>query len=64
MGYWLYSNSLEILGVSVTTVFINLIPLVTVIAGFLILGDRLMPLQWIGAVLVVGGVYLTILPKR
>ncbi|MDR0448808.1 MAG: DMT family transporter [Treponema sp.] len=64
LGYWLYANSLEILGVSVTSVFINLIPLVTVIAGFFILGDRLMPLQWIGGVLVLGGVYLTVLPKK
>ncbi|MCL1815170.1 MAG: DMT family transporter [Treponema sp.] len=63
-GYWLYAHSLEILGVSTSTVFINLIPVVTVIAGFFIMGDRLTSLQWAGAALVLTGVYLTILPQR
>ncbi|MCL1927946.1 MAG: DMT family transporter [Treponema sp.] len=64
MGYWLYAHALEILGMSVTAVFINLIPVVTVIAGFFILGDRLTVLQFAGAVLVIAGVYLTVLPMR
>jgi drug/metabolite transporter (DMT)-like permease len=58
LGYWLYAYSLEVLGVSVSSVFINFIPVVTVIGGFFLLGERLQPLQWIGAVLVLGGVYL------
>jgi drug/metabolite transporter (DMT)-like permease len=49
---------------SVTAVFITLIPVVTVIAGFFVLGDRLAVLQLAGAALVIGGVYLTVLPKR
>ncbi|GHV85754.1 membrane protein [Spirochaetia bacterium] len=64
LGYWLYAWSLEILGVSVSAVFINLIPVVTVAAGFFILGDRLTILQWVGAALVLTGVYLTVLPQR
>ncbi|MDR2210493.1 MAG: DMT family transporter [Spirochaetaceae bacterium] len=64
LGYWLYVQALEVLGVSVSSVFINLTPVVTGIAGFFILGDRLSPLQWIGAVLVLMGVYLTVLPER
>ncbi|MDR1900642.1 MAG: DMT family transporter [Treponema sp.] len=59
LGYWLYAHSLEVLGVSVSSVFINFIPVVTVIGGFFLLGERLEPLQWLGAVLVLGGVYLT-----
>ncbi|MDR0589686.1 MAG: DMT family transporter [Spirochaetaceae bacterium] len=59
LGYWLYAHSLETLGVSVSSVFINFIPVVTVTAGFFILGERLTLLQWTGAALVVGGVYLT-----
>ena len=58
-GYWLYVRSLEALGMSVTAVFINLIPLLTVIFGFFIMGDRLTLLQWLGAALVIGGVYLS-----
>jgi len=63
MGYWLYAHSLEVLGVSVSAVFLNLVPVVTVIAGFFLLGDRLAALQWVGGALVLIGVYLTVLPK-
>ncbi|MDR2048933.1 MAG: DMT family transporter [Treponema sp.] len=62
LGYWLYAHALNVLGVSVSSVFINLIPVVTVIAGFFILGDRLTPFQWAGAALVLCGVYLTAMP--
>jgi drug/metabolite transporter (DMT)-like permease len=58
LGYWCYARALEVLGVSVSSIFINFIPVVTVIAGFFLLGDRLMPAQWIGAGLVLSGVYL------
>jgi len=60
LGYWLYARSLEILGMSVSAIFINLIPMLTVIFGFFVLHDRLTLLQWLGAVLVVGGVYLSV----
>jgi len=60
LGYWLYARSLEVLGMSLTAVFINLIPMITVIGGFFIMGDRLTLLQWLGAALVIGGVYLSI----
>ncbi|MDL2228981.1 DMT family transporter, partial [Treponema sp. OttesenSCG-928-L16] len=64
LGYWLYAHALEVLGVSAATIFVNLVPVITVIAGFILLGDRLSPLQWAGAVLVVGGVYLAMLEGR
>jgi drug/metabolite transporter (DMT)-like permease len=63
LGYWLYARALRSLGISVSSVFINLIPVVTVVAGFFILGDRLSGLQWAGAALVLGGVYLTAAPR-
>ncbi|MDR2028006.1 MAG: DMT family transporter [Treponema sp.] len=67
LGYGYYARSLEILGVSVSSIFINFIPVVTVIAGFFFLGDRLTPAQWIGAALVLSGIYLAMVeraPKR
>jgi drug/metabolite transporter (DMT)-like permease len=64
LGYWLYAHALKNLGVSVSSVFINLIPVVTVIAGFFFLSERLTGLQWVGAALVLTGVYLTVLPLR
>jgi drug/metabolite transporter (DMT)-like permease len=60
LGYWSYARSLEVLGMSVSAIFINLIPLVTAIFGFIVMGDRLTLLQWLGAVFVIGGVYLSI----
>ncbi|MDR1238474.1 MAG: DMT family transporter [Treponema sp.] len=60
LGYWLYAHSLEVLGAAVSSVFINFIPVVTAAAGFFLLGERLSPLQWAGALLVVCGVSLTI----
>jgi drug/metabolite transporter (DMT)-like permease len=64
LGYWLYAHALEVLGVSVCATFINLIPVITVIAGFFIMGDRLAPLQWLGAALVIGGVYLAMREEK
>jgi drug/metabolite transporter (DMT)-like permease len=58
LAYWFYVYALEHLGIPASAVFINLIPVVTVIAGFFMLGDRLKFLQWIGAALVIVGVYL------
>jgi len=58
LGYWLYIVVLERLGPGRSSVFINLIPVVSVVASFLILGERLSFLQLVGAVIAVTGVYL------
>jgi drug/metabolite transporter (DMT)-like permease len=58
LGYLLYAKSLEKLGVSMSALFINFIPVISILAGILVTGDRLVPLQWLGAALTVGGVYL------
>jgi drug/metabolite transporter (DMT)-like permease len=60
LGYWFYARSLEILGIGISTIFVNLIPVITAIAGFFVLGEHLMPLQWLGAALVISGVYLAL----
>ncbi|MDR0316202.1 MAG: DMT family transporter [Treponema sp.] len=59
LGYWFYARSLEVLGISVSAIFINLVPVITVTGGFFVMGDRLSPLQWLGAALVISGVYLS-----
>ncbi|AEJ18391.1 DMT family transporter [Gracilinema caldarium] len=58
LGYWFYVYALQYLGVGTSSVFINLIPVVTVVAGFFVLGERLVSLQWWGALAVISGVYL------
>jgi drug/metabolite transporter (DMT)-like permease len=60
LGYWFYAKSLATLGVSVSALFINFIPVVSVIAGIIVMGDRLHLLQWAGAVLVLAGVYVAV----
>jgi drug/metabolite transporter (DMT)-like permease len=57
-GYWLYASSLNLLGLGRASVFINLIPVVSVLAAFLVLGERLGALQLAGGALAVAGVYL------
>jgi drug/metabolite transporter (DMT)-like permease len=64
LGYWLYVLALGTLGIGTSTVFINLIPVVTVAAGFVILGERLAALQWLGAVVVLAGVYLATIETK
>ena len=56
IGHWCYVMAMEGLSVSISGIFLNIIPVVTVVAGFLVLGERLTLLQWLGAALVVFGV--------
>jgi drug/metabolite transporter (DMT)-like permease len=64
IAYWLYAQSLQVLGVAISAIFINFIPVVTAITGFFLLGDRLHPIQWAGAGLVIFGVTLAMAEKR
>lgn len=61
LGHWFYVIAMENLNVTISGVFLNLIPVITVIAGFFVLGERLSPPQWLGAALVVSGVTLATL---
>jgi drug/metabolite transporter (DMT)-like permease len=64
VGYWFYVTSLAILGAGPSSAFINLIPVVSVIAAYFILGERLSLPQVAGAVAAVAGVYLATAPGR
>lgn len=57
-GYWLYMAAIDHLGVGKASLFINLIPVVAVVAAFFLLGDRLGAVQWCGAVVALAGIYL------
>lgn len=58
LGYWLYIAAMDSLGAGTTSVFLNLVPVVSVGAAFLILGERLGALSLVGGAVAVGGVYL------
>ncbi|MDR0313664.1 MAG: DMT family transporter [Treponema sp.] len=64
LGYWFYAQSLEVLGIGTTSLFINFIPVISAIGGYLVLGERLRPLQLLGAALVLAGVYLAMAAQR
>ncbi|MGO4836224.1 DMT family transporter, partial [Rhizobiaceae sp. 2RAB30] len=53
-AYWLYLLALRSLPASVAGSFFNLIPVFGIIGSFVLLGERLSPLQWCGAVMIVG----------
>jgi len=64
VGYWLYITSMQTLGAGKSSVFINLIPVVSVVAAFFVLGERLAPIQLAGGAVAVAGVYLATFPGR
>lgn len=67
-GYFLYVYTIGELGVSITSVFINLIPVVTVLSSYIILGEKITFTQMIGGGTIIAAVYLADinnwLPKR
>lgn len=58
IGYWFYVIVLDRLGASRSSVFINLIPVVSVAASYVFLGERLSFLQLAGGAAAMAGVYL------
>lgn len=58
LGCFLYLYSLKELGASNTNVYINLMPFVGVFGAFVILGESLSLIQYLGGAVIVFGVYL------
>lgn len=57
-AYWFYLSALRALPASTAAASFYLIPLFGVAGGMVLLGERLSPVQWLGATLVVGAVFL------
>ena len=64
LSFFLYLYALARLGPVRVTSFINLLPVVSVVGGMLILGERLLLAQMIGGVVIVLGVFLVNRPGR
>jgi len=58
LGYYLYVYAMRRLGVGLVSMFINLIPVVTVISSYFILGETVSPVQVAGGILIILSVYL------
>lgn len=57
-GYLFYVYSIGKLGVSITSLFINLIPIITVIASYFILDEKITSTQMLGGGIIVAAVYV------
>ena len=57
IAYYLYIYAMDHLGVSTTSLFLNLLPVVTVIGSYFILGEKVNMYQIIGGALVIFAVY-------
>ena len=58
VAYLLFFRLIERWGATRTTLVTYVIPLVAIALGFVVLGERLRPLELMGAVLIIGGVVL------
>lgn len=58
LGYYLYVYAMDHIGISTSSLFLNLIPIVTTIGGYFILDEKIGFSQIIGGSLVIFAVYL------
>jgi len=58
-AYFLLNRALSRIGAAQVAVFANLIPVVTIIFSYLLFNELLRPLQLVGVIFVLGGIYLT-----
>lgn len=63
VAFWLFLTGLRRIPAGVAAVFINLIPLFGVAAGYALLGERLTGQQWLGAVLIVVAVGVVVVQQ-
>jgi len=59
VAYVIWNRSVQVVGPSRTVIYMCLTPLVAVMTAAAFLGERPMPLQAVGAALIIGGVLLT-----
>ncbi len=58
-AYGLYNFSITRMPAAKASMYMNLIPVFTLIFGMIILGERLTPMQWLASALVLGGVIIS-----
>ena len=58
LAYYLYNIALKTLGITVVSVYVNLIPVVGVLGSVLILHEPLYPAQWLGGTLIVISLFM------
>jgi drug/metabolite transporter (DMT)-like permease len=56
VAFWFYLAGLRCVTASAAGVFINLVPVFGITASYIVLGERLSPRQWVGAIVAVAAV--------
>lgn len=56
--YFLYSYALKKLDVAITTLYLNLVPVVGVLSGWCILNEIILPIQLLGGVIIIVGIII------
>ena len=56
VAFWFYLAGLRGVTASVAGLFINLVPVFGIAASYVVLGERLSPRQWVGAMVVIAAV--------
>ena len=60
----LYNSALADIGPSRAAIYLNLLPVFTMLGAWWWLGDRILPVQVIGSLVVIVGVWCTIVPRQ
>lgn len=63
LAFWFYITGLKATPASLAGLFFNLIPIVSVGGAYLFLGERLAPVQWLGAALILTAVVAIVLSR-
>lgn len=64
IGYFLYIVALKYLGITTTTLFINFIPVTSVTASCILLGEHLSFIQIVGGLCIIASVYMATFSQR
>lgn len=64
LGYYLYVYAMDALGVSTVSLFINLVPVVAVAAGYYVLNEPISSSQIVGGIIIILSVYLASWQKQ
>lgn len=64
LGYLIQLTAVQKIGAPKTSVFVNLVPVFTIILSLIVLGEKLVPFKLMSAFIIIAGVYITNRPEK
>ena len=58
VSYFMFLYAIKTLGQTISSAFLNLVPVISVLAGFLILDERLLVVQYAGMLVIVASLFI------